>query len=161
MTRKLQLGKDRFALIDEEDFENLCHLKWGFDGRYAYAREKIKHLDGSEIQKKIYLHRCIMKTPKGLDTDHINGDKLDNRRENLRITTRSQNNMNQRKTRGSSIYKGVCWFKLRSKWKAEIKLNGKRKHLGLFDTEYEAAMAYNEAAKERFSEFAKLNEIKD
>jgi HNH endonuclease/AP2 domain len=155
--KELNLYKGLKAQVDDADYEALKHLKWGFDGRYAYTREKVETLDGVITVKKTYLHRCIMKTPKGLDTDHINGDKLDNRRENLRITTRSQNNMNQKKTRGTSKYKGVHWHNQRNKWKAEIKINGKAKYLGLFLTEYEAAMAYNEAAKEKFLSFARLN----
>jgi len=157
MTKELKLYKEIVSIVDDEDYEKLKDIRWGFDGRYAYTKKYFFNDDGEYKYKKFYLHRVIMNTPKGLDTDHINGNKLDNRRANLRIATRSQNNANQRKTRGTSRYKGVCWFKQKSKWKAEIKLNGKRKHLGLFENEYDAAMAYNKAAKERFNSYAKLN----
>jgi hypothetical protein len=149
---ELRLNKELVTIIDEDMYEQLMQYRWGFDGRYVYARSV------ATGGKKIYMQRIVNKTPKGFDTDHINGDKLDNRKANLRSVTRSQNNMNQKKQDGrSSQYKGVCWHKQRSKWKAEIKLNGKRKHLGVFVCEHEAAKAYNNAAKERFGEFARLN----
>lgn len=151
MTKQIQLGKCGLVALIDDAFPNDCH--WFFDGRYVYRRSSTCR----GPYKKIYLHREVMQTPKGFDTDHINGNKLDNRRENLRISSRSENNMNQKKTRGVSKYKGVCWHKQRSKWKAEIKLNGIKKHLGLFTSEEAAAEAYDQAAKELFGNFAKTN----
>ena len=157
MTKQINLGKcGLFALVDD-DFTT--DINWGFDGRYVYFRRHIRMEGKKQKYKKIYLHRLIMNTPTGMDTDHINGDKLDNRRENLRITTRSQNSMNQKKTRGASKYKGVNWHNQRGYWKAEIKLNGKKKHLGVFLSELEAAEAYNLAAIEKFGKFAKINTL--
>lgn len=153
MTYELRLNCGRIALIDEDLSKDLNLWKWGFDGRYVYRRE---YSNGR--CKKIYMHRLIMETPKGFDTDHINGNKLDNRCSNLRLATRSENEANKPKKAGcSSKYKGVCWHKQRGCWKAEIKINGKKKHLGVFLSEEVAAEAYNKAATERFKEFAKLN----
>jgi len=92
--------------------------------------------------------------------DHINAIKDDNRIENLREATQSQNNANNCKMQGSSSkYKGVSFFKRDKKWSAQIVLNKKQKHLGYFDEEYIAAQAYNEAALKSFGEFARINKI--
>jgi hypothetical protein len=91
--------------------------------------------------------------------DHINGDKLDNRIENLREATKAQNNRNVGSKGGSSKYCGVAWCKSKNKWEAYITFNRKKKHLGRYSEEIDAAMAYNKAAIEMFGEFAKLNEF--
>ena len=97
-----------------------------------------------------------METPKGMDTDHINGNTLDNRRCNLRVCTRERNTGNQKPLRGiTSKFKGVCWVKARSKWRVAIS----GKFIGEYISELDAAKAYNEAAKKHFGEFARLNVI--
>ena len=109
------------------------------------------------------LHRIISQCPSGMVVDHINGDTLDNKMSNLRICTKLQNQYNQKKHKGKrhSKYKGVTFRKeLKSKpWEAFIYKDYKSKRLGYFATEKEAALAYNEAAKESYGEFAKLNEL--
>jgi len=101
------------------------------------------------------------------EVDHINGDTLDNRRANLRVVTKEQNNMNRRKRKGcSSKYKGVSLDRDhgRALWKAYIggkSTGGKRIILGRFKKERDAALAYNEAAKELFGQYAKLNVVPD
>ncbi len=95
-----------------------------------------------------------------MDVDHINGNRLDNRKCNLRLATRSQNLQNSRKRTGcSSRFKGVNWLGQNKRWRARIKVFGKEIALGCFISELEAAEAYNKAAKEHFGDFAKLNEI--
>lgn len=97
--------------------------------------------------------------------DHINHDTLDNRRQNLRVVTRRQNQANMRKCSKatSSKYKGVSWDKSRNKWMAALgpKVEGKtrRIHLGRFDREEDAALAYNKGASALFGVFAKLNKV--
>lgn len=108
------------------------------------------------------MHRLILGTSVGMEVDHVNGDGRDNRRVNLRLATHSQNMANQRKRRDgiSSRYKGV-WYERRRKrpWRAKIKVRGRQVNLGYFETEEEAAYAYNLAALEHFGGFARLNEI--
>lgn len=137
---------------------------------YAYRQWRIKGARG-----EYYLHNEVWermmgeKLPKGFLVDHINGDKLDNRRVNLRLATRLDNEANKRKrlTQGgkppSSQYKGVSKVKDGRKkcWRGTLTYEKQQKHLGAFFTEREAAEAYNEAAKEWFGEFAHLNEFED
>ena len=106
------------------------------------------------------MHRLIMNAQKGQISDHVNRIKLDNRRSNLRLCTRSENNCNKPPLKGkTSKYKGVYWEEARRKWRVRIMLNGKRYHLGHFDDEKDAAQSYNTKARELFGEFARLNEI--
>lgn len=111
-------------------------------------------------QKKFYMHRVIMgvENNNGVDVDHINGNSLDNRRCNLRVCTRSQNTMNKRKHKdGIQKYKGITFRKDNQKYQAQIMLNGKRITIGCFDTDIEAAKAYDNFARRYFGEFAKTN----
>lgn len=105
------------------------------------------------------LHRLLIQVPKGYVIDHINRDKLDNRRSNLRIGKQSDNLRNARKKKGSSKYKGVSWHSQMCKWAAYITVNYKTKYLGMYLTEEEAALAYNKAAIEANKEFSLLNDV--
>jgi len=106
------------------------------------------------------MHRVIINAPRHLLVDHINHNGLDNRKANLRTATIAQNNVNRAsyKTKNSpSKYKGVYWSKRDKKWQVQICHNNKRKHIGQFDNEIQAAKAYDEAAKKYHKEFAVLN----
>lgn len=155
---RIYLNHGKTTLIDDEDYQFISQFKWRSHNGYAHRYSR--KYEGPP--RTIYIHRVLMGLALG-DTrqvDHINGDKLDNRRLNLRICTRSQNAMNSsRKRSGSSQYKGVGFYKRDHKWQAQIKINNKLTYLGLFTSEIEAAKAYNKAAKEHFKEFAKLNSI--
>ena len=95
--------------------------------------------------------------PKDL-LDHINGIKDDNKIKNLREATKNQNEMNKKKRSDcSSKYKGVCWSKEKQKWTSYIRINRRRKHLGVYASEEEAAGAYDKAARKLFGEYAFLN----
>lgn len=156
--KELQLYTGEITLIDDEDYEWLSTYKLFISNkRYNYVSLSIK-TNGKWGRKDI--HQLIMKTPKGMYTDHIDGNGLNNQKKNLRIVTNSQNCMNrisQKKT--SSIYKGVSWHKKNNKWLSNICINKKRISIGYFDNEKDAAKAYNEKAKELFGKYVKLNEV--
>lgn len=104
------------------------------------------------------MHRMLLDIPDGKQTDHINRNKLDNRKVNLRICTNSENGRNKGTRKGSlSGYKGVS--KHRDKWQARIRLNGEQTYLGIFENIIDAALAYNKAAIIVHGEFACLNEF--
>ena len=147
------------ALIDRADSDLVAPYPWrlmrGHTGKfYAYAQTK---------SGPVYMHRLIAKTPPGHETDHINGDGLDNRRSNLRVATCSQNLANRWKPRrsdgssASSRFKGVCWDRSRSKWQAKITVSGHCRNLGRYATEEEAARAYDAVAAATWGVFARLN----
>lgn len=153
--RWIPLSKGMFALVDEADFERTSQKVWtvyiGKTVNYALFRNQ-------QTRKTVFLHNWILDLPKGVIADHRNFDGLDCRRENLRICSSENNKRHTRKWRRptSSKFKGVCLDKKWGKWTAQI-TNGKRMHIGRFETEQEAALAYDREAKERFGEFAVLN----
>lgn len=163
--KTIQLTKGLVALVDDKDYEELSKYKW-----YAhwnklgktYVARRTAH-DGKKTIG-IRMHRQIMGvTDPRIQIDHANACTLDNRRENLRVTTNSGNERNKRKRKGcASKYKGVSLN--RDKWRARISIptlsgfgDGKRLELGSFDREIDAALAYDKAAKIHHSVFAKLN----
>jgi len=158
--RRIYLGEGEWTIVEPKDYYWLVNLKWsvgGKDGKF-YALRGIK--TGPREIKLISMHREIMKAPAGVLVDHQNGDALDNRRENLRLATPSQNSYNRQKTKtksSSSKYRGVTYFARTGKWVARIKYQGKCRWLGYFDKEEEAGRAYDEAAKKHYGEFARPN----
>jgi hypothetical protein len=109
--------------------------------------------------KLLMMHRVLLDPPDGYESEHINRNGLDNRRVNLRLTTSSNNKGNMRKHRGASLYKGVHWDNRPEStgWRARIQVNYEKISLGHFDTEEEAARAYDVAARQFFGEYARLN----
>jgi len=153
--RRIKLTGGKYAIVDVEDYEKLSQYDW----QLYESKSKNLYAFRYESGKFIKMHRVIMNAPAGVFVDHKYGDGLDNRKVNLRIVTRAQNQYNRRKTskKTSSKYKGVYFKKDMNKYCATIGLKGKKTHLGYFDNEIDAAKAYDEAAKKLFGEFAKLN----
>ena len=148
--KEVPLTRGHVALVDDEDFDAVSALKWCYDG-HGYAVHRFGPGDARRM------HRFIMQPRVGLQVDHINGDGLDNRRCNLRVVLPWQNNANQRKTRGTSEFKGVSWRPDLGKWTAHIKSFGIAYYLGVFEDEEEAAQAYDRAAVSLFGAHARLN----
>lgn len=144
------------VLVDDDDYTKLMQgYRWYAD-KYGYAVRNVWQEDGTRTTS--FMHREIIGAKKGEEADHRNGNIHDNRRENLRLCTRSQNNANRHKIPlHSSRFKGVGWEKGRRKWQVRIKHQGKRIWLGYFDSEEAAAKAYDAKARELFGEFAATN----
>jgi hypothetical protein len=149
--RRIELTQGRYTLVDNTDYEWLMGWTW------SYAKVGYAAAWDASTKKVIYLHRLLNETPRGYSTDHINGDKLDNRRNNLRTCTQSQNTANRGLLKNNhSGYKGVHKRKDRNKWMAYIDIDNGRKYLGNFDNLEDAIKAHKTAFNEYFKEFARL-----
>jgi hypothetical protein len=154
---EILLTKKRFALVDDEDFETLSRLKWHAivckNTGYAAHRES--------SGKYLMMHRFVLRI-NGLDkegiVDHRNGNGFDNRKQNLRIGSHSQNLQNQKIHCDKAIkVKGAFWDKNRQKFIASICVNGRQIFLGRFDDLNDAADAYRTAAAVYFGQFARTD----
>lgn len=141
------------ALLDEADRVAFGSLGWTLSPS-GYAVKDVRF--GGTLYK-YWLHRLILPPLPGLEPDHINGVRLDNRRRNLRLATRSQNLANSRIAPGSTGYRGVKLDKRDGRFNARIGVNGKPQHIGRYASAEEAARAYDAFAKEVFGDFATLN----
>jgi hypothetical protein len=146
--KEIQLGNGLYAVVDKEDFEFLAQWKWHAqkDGNTFYA---IRDFCVKRKRTTVRMHRLVNQTPDGLDTDHINGNGLDNRKTNLRTATRQQNIINRGMlSTNKSGYRGVSWRKGQNKWRAQICVNYKVIHIGSFGLLHEAVSAYKEKDEE-------------
>lgn len=155
-TARIPIGvnaKDGYALIDTEDIPLVEGYKWHITSE-GYVKTASKRNDTH------FMHHLIIGKPnKGYETDHINADPLDNRKSNLRVVTRSQNEHNTRSKQGSSSqYKGVSLVRA-NRWKATIRMAGVKSRAKYFASEIEAAQQYNAWAEELFGVHARLNII--
>jgi hypothetical protein len=157
--RKIPLGEGKFTIVDPRDFYSLNAFNWcpKENGPRTYAVRLIA--DSNNRTKILSMHREIMDPPAGMLVDHRNRKTLDNRRENLRLATHSQNQCNKEKTarKTSSHFIGVFFEKHSGKWVARITSRGKKIWLGRFSSETDAAHAHDVAAKKYHGEFARLN----
>lgn len=150
--KKIPLTKGLFAIVDDADYDELVKYKWSADkGNVTYYAQRT--VIGEK--RNMRMHRQIMGvTDSRFDVDHKNGNGLDNRRENLRVCTRTLNNANAKTPKDNkSGYKGVCWDKERKKWAVKIS----RTHVGRFSNIEDAVKAYNSKAREMYGDFARVN----
>lgn len=146
-------------LIDNEDSHLLTGLSLFIDS-HGYVKARSKR--NNSKRKTLSIHRIVMGLPIGKQIDHINMDKLDNRKKNLRVCTNQQNCMNRAIFKNNtSGYKGVVQDKRKKieTWIAIIRVNYQRKALGSYLNKKEAALVYNKAAKKYFGDFAYLNKV--
>jgi hypothetical protein len=148
--KRIGLTKGFSTIVDDEDYEFLSHYKWHYNSGYA------KRSQGVVGNRKLaYMSRYIMLPEENQEVDHINGDPLDNRRENMRICNHEDNLRNITSNRGRSKYKGV-YFR-NGKWVAHIMYQRVNLSLRQWDSEEDAAHAYDAAACWFFGEFSKTN----
>ena len=153
MTKEIRLTQNKFALVDDDDFERINIKKYHAVklGRCFYAYKWSRG-------KNISMHRDILQALPGEMVDHINGNGLDNRKENLRMCNKAQNRINSGlQKNNTSGYKGVYLQCTSKKYIAHITVNKKCVHLGIFEDPIEAALSYDEAARKYHGIFARTN----
>lgn len=161
--KKIKLGirkkcgtPDRIVIVDDEDYEKVIQYPWYCDGQ-GYAIHRIK--DNTGHVTTIWMHRFIIDTPKGFVTDHINGNRLDNRRSNLRICNHQQNQSNRhsKNKNNTSGFKGVIYSpRNKLKWQAKIKHNYETIYIGRYATPEEASGAYQTYAHNLRGEYHRV-----
>jgi hypothetical protein len=145
----IKLNKGYFTVIDDEKYEKVSKYKW-----YVISPDGIPYAYTNIKGKFIYLHRFILNAPKGITVDHRNHDTLDNRCNNLRLATSSQNIMNTRlRSDNTSGHRGVAWDKNKKQWLVRIHVNYKVLYLGRYKDFDKAVQVYEEKAIELFGKW--------
>lgn len=152
--KEIPLTKGFKAIVDDEDYEYLTQWKWRASpsGKLIYAIRTIK-INGHN--KNVLMHRDVIKCPAGMFTDHINRNTLDNRKANLRVCSRLQNNVNTVHKRNKSGYIGV--YISGKKWRVKVTHNKKVIGFGTFDNPIDAARVYDDIVRKLHGEFAVTN----
>ncbi len=152
--KTIPLTRGMFAVVDDDDLDFLSQWGWYAHSRRGlfYAARKDKDENGKTVI--VSMHTVIDKTPPGFETDHRNGDTLDNQKSNLRTATHAENGKNRKlNVNSTSGIKGVSWDKKTRKWRAYIKVDYKMIHLGFFISIEDAANARRIAAQQEFGAF--------
>ena len=157
--KTIKLTQGKTALIDDSDFELVSKHKW-YAAKMARSYYAMTRVQTAKGQRGLPMHALILGKKEGFEIDHINHDSLNNTRSNLRHVTIKQNQYNRRKNNnGTSIYKGVCFYKTLGKWQAQIQKDGVAFYLGRYPNEKDAALAYNKAAIAKFGKLAHINKF--
>ena len=153
--KKIPLTKGAVALVDDADHQLVSGHSWQLCGGYARTSWRVQGKTSDT-----YMHRLIMGLEWGdmNQVDHINRNRLDNRRANLRLCTETENHRNTgKRSHNTSGYLGVTWCKMTQRWRAQIHHQRKNIHIGRYDDPVEAAAAYDRTAKDLHGEFATVN----
>lgn len=160
--KEIELTQGMVALIDEEDFDRVNQYKWHLSKTHknkSYCEYQIYDGKGNRVRR--YMHRFILNiVDKSIEIDHIDGNGLNNQKQNLRESNRNENMSNRtvNNKNNTSGYRGVYWHKAGNKWMASLQHKGKYVYLGLYEDKDEAAHAFDKKARELFGEFCgKLN----
>lgn len=160
--KRILLTQGRVALVDDADYDWLNQKRWyAHQSRHTfYATRHVRVAKNKKTSEQ--MHRLILglQPSDNQECDHRDGNGLNNQRVNLRICSVSQNSQSSRKREGcTSKYKGVHWDRRDRKWISQTKMKEKRIRLGCFDSEVDAARAYDAAALKHYGEFAQTNEM--
>lgn len=147
--KRIPLTQGKFTIVDDEDFDYLGRWKWHCNAQ-GYATRSSRNIGGKK--GVIYMHRVVNKTKAGFVTDHINRNKLDNRKLNLRTLTRGKNQWNRGLPKNNtSGFLGVKWYRAQKLWEASIKVNYRPIWLGRFKKKSDAIKARKAAELKYFS----------
>lgn len=157
--KQIPLTQGKYALVDDEDYEYLNQWKWQAYTSKTRQTYYATRTDRTNIKRTVFMHKEILNSDK--EVDHIDGNGLNNQKSNLREAEHFQNVFNQRRRiTNTSGFKGVIkrtkWYGNKP-WRARISVKGKRIDLGCYTTAEEAALVYDQKAKELYGEFANLN----
>lgn len=138
------------AIVDPESFEELSRYTWHLS-THGYVHRATRQSEVSEPRKRVAMHRQVMglESGDGRHVDHINRNRLDNRRTNLRFATAAENRQNTAGRGGSSLFRGVTWDTDNGRWAARAMLDGKNHFVGRFRSEIAAALEADAFRKER------------
>jgi hypothetical protein len=154
--KEIALTQGKVAVVSDCDFPFLSQWNW-----FAVQCRHLWYAARYEKRKRIYMHREILKTKPGQETDHRDGNGLNNWRKNLRNGTHQQNLIARIRTRPfkSSKFRGVTWDSFTGKWYAKTTFNGKTVNLGRFSSEVDAAEAFNNFARKNYGSWANINSL--
>lgn len=156
--KKIKLTRGQSVMVDDEDYNRMNKWEWFAEKQHdRYYASRVFLIGGLRI--KVKMANLIMDVPKGKICNYIDTNRLNLQKSNLRVCTQAQNLQNQQVQHKckSSIFKGVSYLKGRNRWQAYIKVNGKDVHLGTFKIEMNAALAYDDASRKYYGEFARPN----
>ncbi|RPJ50986.1 MAG: hypothetical protein EHJ95_06095 [Methanobacteriota archaeon] len=143
MSKEILLTQGRVTIVDDEDFLFLNKFKWHISGHKKYSRYAVRNYKIGEKWFEQKMHRIILDAPIGFQIDHVDGDGLNNQKENLRVVTSRQNQQNWVNfKKKSSSHPGVSWDNKDKRWKAQIRISGVLNRLGAFVKEEDAFLAY-------------------
>lgn len=154
MLKEIKLTNGMFTIVDNEDYDKLVNSNWYYSN--GYAKKSVKN-ESTGKWRYIYLHRLITDVPRKIQIDHINGNRLDNRRENLRFCTNAENGKNRKISKNNtSKFKGVFFYKKGNSWRSMIRVDGRRIFLGDFGSAEAAYEAYCKASSEFHKNFGRI-----